>query len=114
MTINTILTTVLIVATVLAFGAAAFFYFRGKTLDDLRKDAYKLFLEIENKPAYYKMGEAKMVWVLKRIRNYLPTWVQSFITDAFLEKMVRKWFKEIKDLLDDGKLNKSAEEDGNE
>ena len=114
MTVNTIVTIVLFVSTLTVFGVGAFFYFRNKSLDDLRKDAYKLFLEIENNPLYYKKGEAKMLWVLKRIRNYLPLWAQAFITDAFLEKTVRQWFKEIKDLLDDGKRNKSAEVNANE
>ena len=40
----------------------------------------------------------------------LPKWVRLFVSKDRLRKTVDKWFKEIKDLLDDGKLN-NVEED---
>ena len=52
-----------------------------------------------------------MKWVLSQARLLLPAWAQVFITDAFLEKVVQGWFNAIKDLLDDGKLNKSTVEE---
>ena len=109
MTNNTILTIVIIVATLLIIGAGFYFYLRDKTLADIRADVYQKFLEAENNPKWKHKGEQKMKWVLSQARALLPVWIQAFITDAFLEKVVQGWFDAIKDLLDDGKLNKSAE-----
>ncbi len=50
-----------------------------------------------------------MKWVIQQARGLLPSWLQVVITDAALEKMLEKWFKGIKDLLDDGKINASQE-----
>lgn len=110
MTINTIIPIAVILTLVITLTVGAIFYFRDKSLDDIRADVYQLFLEIERNPAYYKTGKDKMKWVLARAKNYLPLWAQVFITDAFLEKVVQGWFDAVKDLLDDGKLNKSLEE----
>lgn len=109
MTINTIATIAVIVTLVITLTVGAIFYFRDKSLDDIRADVYQLFLEIEHNPAYYKAGKDKMKWVLARVKNYLPLWVQMFITDAFLEKVVEGWFRAVKDLLDDGKVNGGEE-----
>lgn len=110
MTINTIVTIVFIVATVAVLAGGIYLYVRDKTLNEIRADVYQLFLEAENNPTYHKNGRQKMKWVLSRARSLLPNWAQIFITDAFLEKVVEGWFRAVKDLLDDGKLNKSAEE----
>jgi len=50
MTINTILTMALIVATLIMLGAGIYFYVRDKTLSDIRADVYQLFLKAEHKP----------------------------------------------------------------
>lgn len=111
MTINTIVTIVLIVVALAVLGAGIYFYLRDKTLNDVRADVYQLFLEAEHNPAFMESGKQKMKWVLSQARMLLPNWAQIFITDAFLERVVEGWFKAIKDLLDDGKLNKSTEEE---
>lgn len=108
MTVNTIVTIVLIVVTVLLLGVVTFMYFRAKTLDEIRADVYQKFLEAEHNPNFTKKGKQKMKWVLQQARGYLPGWAQVLITDAFLEKVVQAWFDAVKDLLDDGKLNKST------
>ena len=107
MTINTILAIIVIVATLVLLGVCAYFYFRDKTLNEIRADVYQLFLKVEHNPAFEKTGKQKMKWVLSKARSLLPNWLQVLITDAFLEKVVQAWFDAIKDLLDDGKLNKS-------
>lgn len=112
MTINTILTIILIVAAVAVIGAGVYFYVRNKSLDDIRADVYQLFLEAEHNPTVMASGKQKMKWVLSQARMLLPSWAKIFITDAFLEKVVEGWFQAIKDLLDDGKLNKSITEEG--
>lgn len=111
MTINTILTIALIVVTLIILGTGIYFYVRDKTLEDIRADVYQLFLKAEHNPEFSESGKQKMKWVLSRARMLLPTWLQVFITDAFLEKVIEGWFRAVKDLLDDGKMNKSNEED---
>lgn len=111
MTINTILTIVVIVATVVLLGTFVYLYVRDNTLNEIRADVYKLFLKVENNPAFEKTGKQKMKWVLQQARGLLPNWMQVIITDTFLEKVVQKWFEAVKDLLDDGKMNKSQGEE---
>jgi len=110
MAINTILTIVVIVATLVLVGICAYLYVRDKTLNEIRVDVYQLFLKVEHNPAFEKTGKQKMKWVLFKARGLLPNWMQSLISDAFLEKVVQAWFDAIKDLLDDGKMNKSQGE----
>lgn len=110
MTINTIVTIVLIVIALAIIGAGMYFYLRDKSLDEIRADVYQLFLEAEHNPAFMESGKQKMKWVLSRARSLLPVWAQIFITDAFMENVIEGWFRAVKDLLDDGKMNKSTEE----
>ena len=107
MTIEIIVTTALIVFALAIIGAGIYFYLRDKTLSDIRAEVYQLFLKAEHNPRFSEKPKQKMKWVLMQARMLLPTWLQFFITDAFLEKVVQGWFDAIKDLLDDGKLNKS-------
>lgn len=110
MTVNTILTIIFLVITLVIMGFGIYFYLRDKTLNEVRADVYQLFLEAEHNPAFMASGKQKMKWVLSRARSLLPVWAQIFITDAFLERVIEGWFRAIKDLLDDGKINKSTEE----
>lgn len=106
MTINTIVTIVLIVSALAVMAAGVYFYLRDKSLNDIRADVYQKFLEAEHNERL-NTGKKRMKWVLYQARALLPNWAQAFISDAFLEKAVEGWFRAIKDLLDDGKLNKS-------
>lgn len=110
MTINTIFTIAFIVITFVIMGFGIYFYLRDKTLNEVRADVYQLFLAAEHNPEFSEMPKQRMKWVLSRARLLLPAWLQVLITDAFLEKVVEGWFRAIKDLLDDGKLNRSGEE----
>ncbi len=110
MTINTILTIALIVAAVAVLAGGIYLYVREKTLNEIRAEVYQKFLEAEHNPNFTKTGKQKMKWVLSQARSMLPAWAQPFITDTFLEKVIEGWFQAVKDLLDDGKLNKSAKE----
>ena len=111
MTINTILTIALIVAAVVVIAAGVYFYCRDKSLAEIRADVYQLFLKAEHNPEFMESGKQKMKWVLSMARSLLPAWVRAFITDEFLEKIVQGWFDAVKDLLDDGKLNFSADKE---
>lgn len=108
MTINTILAILLIVFLVAVIGGGIYFYLRDKTLNDIRTDVYQLFLKAEHNPGFTKQGKQKMKWVLSQARMLLPKWAQVLISDTFLENVVEAWFQAVKDLLDDGKYNKSV------
>ena len=110
MTINTIITILVIVATVVLLGVCAYLYVREKTLNEIRADVYQLFLKAEQNISFEKAGKQRMKWVLSKARSLLPEWARVFITDAFLEKVVQAWFDAIKDFLDNGKLDKSQGE----
>lgn len=111
MTISTVMAIMCLVIALAIIGAEVYFYVRDKSLAEIREDVYLLFVEVEKKPEFYKAGKQKMKWVLARARSLLPAWLQMFITDAFLERVIEGWFQAVKDLLDDGKLNDSTEEE---
>lgn len=108
MTINTIITIVVIVATLIGLGITTYLYMKHKTLNEIRADVYQLFLKAEHTYKESGQGKQKLKWVVSRARSLLPDWLQMFITDAALEKIIDLWFKAVKDLLDDGKYNKSV------
>lgn len=109
MTTNVIVTIVLITLTLTVFCVGIYFYVRNKTLDEIRTDVYQLFLKAEHLYTESGEGKQKMKWVISRARALLPKWAQLFITDELLYKVVEGWFGAVKDLLDDGKYNKSTE-----
>ena len=48
-----------------------------------------------------------MKFVVHQARGLLPGWMQLFITEDMMIKLVNEWFRGVKDLLDDGKINGS-------
>lgn len=108
MTINTIAAIIIIVFALAIISVGIYFYVRDKSLNEIRADVYQLFLKAEHNPEFAEKGKQKMKWVLSRARNLLPGWLQLLITDECLEKIVQGWFDAVKDLLDDGKLNRSG------
>jgi hypothetical protein len=73
----------------------------------VREKAYKWFLKAEH---YYIDGEDKMNYVIENIYPYLPISIRLFISENTFKNIVQTMFDEIKDLLDDGKFNKSNKE----
>ena len=108
MTINTIITILVIIATLVGLGITAYLYFKEKTLNEIRTDVYQLFIQAEHRYTESKQGKQKLKWVVSKARGLLPSWLQMFITEAALEKIIDLWFGAVKDLLDDGKYNKSV------
>ena len=86
---------------------AAYLYLRERTISEIRADVYHLFLIAEHTFTATPKGKQKMEWVIQQTRVLLPKWAQLFITDALLEKALQNWFDMVKDLLDDGKFNKT-------
>lgn len=108
--LNQIPMPILIIALVLLLivtVVVAFQYAKVKGLDGIRENVYQLILKAEHK---YNSGEGKqkLQWVVQQARGLLPKWLQFFISEAMLMKIIQNWFVGVKDLLDDGKVNESV------
>ena len=101
---------IIVVVAILAITTVAMTiaYLRERTLDQIRKDVYQLFLKAERRFKESKQGQQKMKWVIQQARGLLPDWARAIISEELLIKVLQKWFDGIKDLLDDGKMNKTA------
>lgn len=82
-------------------------YLKGRTLEQIRGDVYQLVLKAEHMYRESAAGKQKMKWVVQQARKLLPGWLQAAISEEALEKIIQVWFDEVKDLLDDGKVNGS-------
>ena len=99
-----------IVLTVLVFFFVAlgmYKYLKRKNIEEIRSDVYKLVLRAEHVYKESDSGIQKMKWVVSQARRLLPGWLQVIISEEALEKIIQIWFDEVKDLLDDGKVNGS-------
>lgn len=73
-----------------------------KLSDKFRKTCYKLFLYAE-----HNIGKGrKMDYVVNQIYDLLPI-PMKILPKATYKKIIQDLFNEIKDLLDDNKINKS-------
>lgn len=82
-------------------------YAKMKGLEGIRKKVYDLFLRAEKRFTESKQGEQKLKWVVQQARGLLPRWLQVVISEEALMTIIDWWFREIKDLLDDGVINGS-------
>ena len=110
MSTGTIMVIILATLTALVAGISVWVYIRDKTIDEIRVEVYQLFLKAEHAYKESGTGKQKMRYVVSQARKLLPSWLRYFITDEFLESIVEQWFRAVKDLLDDGKMNGSEEE----
>ena len=69
-------------------------------------DKVVLMADLYNAPEL-KTGYCKYEWVVQQARGLLPKWLQVIMSEEVLLKIIDWWFKEVKDLLDDGKVNGS-------
>ena len=111
---NTIVTILIIAFALVALATCTYIYMRDKTLSEIRGDVYQLFLKAEHTYLETGAGKQKMKYVIQQARGLLPEWLQFFITEEFLCKVIQTWFDAVKDLLDDGKVNGSVKETDNE
>lgn len=102
---------ILAIVSVLWIVLLTYLYFRDKTLEDIRADVYQLFLKAEYKYTETGAGKQKLQWVVREAHKLLPIWLQFFLTEEVLTMIIDSWFGAVKDLLDDGKLNNSDEDD---
>ena len=85
----------------------AYQYAKMKGLNDIRENVYQLILRAEHLYTESGQGEQKLKFVVHQARGLLPGWLQLFITEDMMVKIVNEWFIGVKDLLDDGKINGS-------
>lgn len=111
MNITSIVVIALVAMAVIGMSYIIYLYLRDRTLDEIREDVYKLFLEAEHKYIESGAGREKLKWVVSQARTMLPNWLRFFVTEELLTMIIDRWFIAVKDLLDDGKINRSAEED---
>ena len=95
--------TVLVIVTLVC----VYQYTKMKGLDGIRGDVYQLILKAEHVYNASGQGEQKLKWVVQQARGLLPKWLQTLLSEDALMKIIDWWFKEVKDLLDDGKVNGS-------
>ena len=85
----------------------AYQYAKMRGMDGIRGDVYQLILKAEHVYNASGQGEQKLKWVVQQARGLLPKWLQVIMSEEVLLKIIDWWFKEVKDLLDDGKVNSS-------
>lgn len=85
----------------------AFQYAKMKGLEGIREDAYKLILEAEHKFTGDDKNKQKLAYVIQQARGLLPKWLQIIFTEERMKNIINEWYKGVKDLLDDGKVNGS-------
>lgn len=101
---------VLIAAAILLIGLTVtliYHYLRMKGLDGIRMDVYQLILRAEHMYKESGTGQKKLEWVVLQARDLLPPWLKAIIKEEAMMAIVNEWFRGIKDLLDDGKVNGS-------
>jgi hypothetical protein len=80
-----------------------------KKWNELRTYAYKLIRVAEKNILGTKVGQERFDYVLQTLYNTLvPKWARPFITEEMVAEKLQTWFDDVKDYLDDGKVNKSA------
>lgn len=99
-----------VIMAMVTIGITVYLYIRDNTIDGIREDVYQLFLKAEHMFTDSNSGQEKMKWVLSQIHNIMPAWARLFVSQTTLEYVVQLWFNAVKDLLDDGKYNKSTKE----
>ena len=85
-------------------------YVKMNTMEKIRSDVYQLFLQVEHEFKYSEENQQKFDYVVGLARSMLPAWAGMFLTDKFIRSTIQFWFNNVKDLLDDGKLNSSGKE----
>lgn len=87
----------------------AYQYEKMRGMDGIRGDVYQLILKAEHVYNESGQGKQKLKWVVSQARGLLPKWMQVFVTEEMMMKVIDEWFKGVKDLLDDGKVNESQQ-----
>ena len=84
-----------------------FQWLKQRGLVGIRAEVYQLILKAEHMYKESATGKQKMKWVVSQARKLLPNWLQTILNEEALERIIEVWFRGVKDLLDDGKVNDS-------
>ena len=76
-------------------------------LEKVRATVYKAFVYAENNFLHGENDE-KFQYVVETAKNAIPFPFSLFITEELLRDVIQTWFDVCKDLLDDGRINKSG------
>ena len=85
----------------------AYQWAKHKGIEGIRVQVYGLILKAEHIYTESPAGKQKMKWVVSQARKLLPTWLQTILSEKALENIIEVWFRGVKDLLDDGRVNDS-------
>jgi hypothetical protein len=90
---------------------AVFFYVFylawNKRWDKIRKLALKAILKAEKGITGSKAGQQRFNVVLNQVYTLIPGWIRFFVSEESFREKLQQWFDEIKDYLDDLKINGS-------
>ncbi len=73
----------------------------------LRATAYRMILQAEKVITGTKRGQERFELVFDRVYSLIPSWLRFFILESELREQMQKWYNDIKDYLDNGKIDKS-------
>ena len=70
---------------------------------------YGLMLQAKRlaKDKILKSGDEQVEWIIKKAYQFLPKTWMFFISEELLRKIIRYLYSELKDYIDDGKINNS-------
>lgn len=79
-------------------------------MEKIRSVVYQAFIKAEHK---FKYGDntQKFEYVVNLARSHLPAPFNIFVTENLLRSVVQMWFDLCKDLLDDGRVNGTTQEE---
>lgn len=75
--------------------------------DQLRSTAYRMIMQAEKVITGTKKGQERFEMVFDRIYSLIPPWLRFFIMESDLKEQLQDWYNDIKDYLDNGKIDKS-------
>ncbi len=92
---------------------AAFFFLVGylvvnRKWAQLRATAYRMILQAEKVITGTKRGQERFELVFDRVYSLIPSWLRFFILENELREQLQKWYNDIKDYLDNGKIDNSV------
>jgi hypothetical protein len=76
--------------------------------DQLRSMAYRMILQAEKVITGTKRGQERFELVFERVYSLIPPWLRFFILKSDLREQLQEWYNDIKDYLDNGKMDGST------
>jgi hypothetical protein len=74
----------------------------------LRSMAYRMILQAEKVITGTKRGQERFELVFDRVYSLIPPWLRFFILESDLREQLQEWYNDIKDYLDNGKIDGSV------